>query len=115
VNTTSYERQIDRGFTLVEILVVIVILGTLAVVVAFSVQGVSDPGEPTACGVDARTLTQAADVYMTRQQVDVLPAIGTSADQYELFLVDVGLIKQVSTSHDLHADGTVTETGNPCT
>ena len=98
-----------------EILVVIVILGILAVVVAFSVRGVADRGETTACGADADTLTTAANVYMTQERVDALPAIGSSANRYELFLIDTGLIKQVSTKYDLREDGSVTTTGQPCT
>ena len=47
--------------------------------------------------------------------VQVLPAIGTSDNRYELFLIDAGFIKQVSTKYDLHEDGTVTTTGEPCT
>ena len=104
----------DRGFTLVEILVVIVILGILAVVVTFSVRGVTQRGEASACGADSRTLSQAAAVYMAQEQTNAIPAIGTSANRYELFLVDFGLIRQVSTKYDLHADGTVTTSGQPC-
>ena len=115
VNGTPSPQRRDRGFTLVEILVVIAILGVLAVVVAFSVRGVTDRGESAACGADARTLTQAADVYMAQESTDVLPAIGTSANRYELYLIDAGLLKQVSTKYDLQADGTVVTNGQPCT
>ncbi|HYN32069.1 MAG TPA: prepilin-type N-terminal cleavage/methylation domain-containing protein [Ilumatobacteraceae bacterium] len=114
-STNRANDRADRGFTLVEILVVIVVLGILAVVVAFSVRGVTDRGETSACGSDATTLTTAADVYMAQQRVDVLPAIGASANRYELFLIDTGLIKQVSTKYDLHEDGTISTTGQPCT
>ena len=114
MNTTPTSRT-DRGFTLVEILVVIVILGILATVVAFSVRGVTNRGEVSACGADAKTLTTAADVYMAQESVDVLPAIGTSENRYELFLIDAGFIKQVSTKYDMHEDGTITTTGEPCT
>jgi general secretion pathway protein G len=113
VNESPHHRT-DRGFTIVEILVVIVILGILATVVLFTVRGVTERGERSACAGDARTLTTAADAYMAEKRLTEVPALGTSDDRYELFLVDVGMIRQVSTYFDLHADGTVTTTGEPC-
>ena len=97
-----------------EILVVIVVLGILATVVLFTMRGVTDRGEQSACVSDARTLTTAADTWMAQESRNEVPALGASADRYELFLVDVGMIKQVSTYWNLNADGTVTTTGDPC-
>ena len=97
-----------------EILVVIVVLGILATVVLFTVRGVTDRGEQSACAGDARTLTTAADTWMAQESRNEVPARGTSADRYELFLVDKGMIRQVSTYWNLQANGTVTTTGNPC-
>jgi prepilin-type N-terminal cleavage/methylation domain-containing protein len=113
VNESQHPRA-DRGFTIVEILVVIVILGIVATVTVFAVRGVTNRGQDSACVGDARTLTLAADAYMAQERLDEVPALGTSDDRYELFLVDVGMIKQVSTYFDLQADGTVTTTGEPC-
>ena len=42
-------RENEGGFTLVELLIVIVILGILAAVVVFSVTGIKDRGEASAC------------------------------------------------------------------
>lgn len=39
----------DQGFTLIELLVVITILGILAAVVVFSVGGLGDKGQASAC------------------------------------------------------------------
>ena len=50
-----------------EILVVIVVLGILATVVLFTMRGVTDRGEQSACVSDARTLTTAADTWMARK------------------------------------------------
>jgi len=113
VNEPHHPRT-NRGFTIVEILVVIVILGILATVVLFTVRGVTERSETSACTGDARTLTTAADAYMAQERLAEVPALGTSVDRYELFLVDVGMIRQVSTYFDLAADGTVTTTGDPC-
>ena len=38
------EKNQDKGFTLVELLIVIVILGILATVTVFAVRGITDPG-----------------------------------------------------------------------
>ena len=113
VNEMHHSRA-DRGFTIVEILVVIVILGILSVAVVFTVRGVTDRGEQSACAGDERTLETAADAYMAQEGLDEVPALGTSDDRYELYLVDVGMIKQVSTYFDLAADGTATTNGEPC-
>ncbi len=115
MNPPHKQRPIDPGFTLVEILVVIVILGILATVVVFAVRGVTDRGEKSACAGDASILTTAADAWMAQESIDEVPALGASADRYELYLVDVGMIRQVSTYWNLNADGTVTTTGQPCT
>ena len=42
----------DKGFTLVELLIVIVILGILATVTVFAVRGITDQGEANACAVE---------------------------------------------------------------
>ena len=51
----------EKGFTLVELLVVIVILGILAAIVVFSVRGINDKGEESACKTDVNMLTTAQE------------------------------------------------------
>jgi hypothetical protein len=51
---------------------------------------------------------------MSREQVDVLSAMGVSANRYELALIDAGHLDQVSTKYNLHEDGTVTANGHSC-
>jgi general secretion pathway protein G len=50
------ENNQDKGFTLVELLIVIVILGILATVTVFAVRGITDKGQENACSVELRTL-----------------------------------------------------------
>jgi prepilin-type N-terminal cleavage/methylation domain-containing protein len=84
----------EAGFTLIELLVVIVILGILAAVVVFSVGGIGDKGQASACKIDTRTLRTAEEAYL---------AGPNSGGQYtdEATLVSGGFLSQQSTYHDI--------------
>ena len=57
-------QQADRdGFSLVELLVVIVILGILSAVVVFAVRAITDRGEQASCATDARVLSGAQEAH----------------------------------------------------
>ncbi|NDZ78870.1 prepilin-type N-terminal cleavage/methylation domain-containing protein [Streptomyces sp. SID10853] len=53
----------EAGFTLIELLVVIVILGILAAVVVFSVRGINDKGQGSACKTDKSTIQTAEEAF----------------------------------------------------
>jgi prepilin-type N-terminal cleavage/methylation domain-containing protein len=64
------ENKQDKGFTLVELLIVIVILGILATVTVFAVRGITDRGQENACSVEKRTLDTAIEAYYAQNQTD---------------------------------------------
>jgi len=80
-------KKSDRGFTLVELLIVIVILGILATVTVFAVRGITNKGKESACAADEKTLQVAAEAY--NAQTGVYPA--TIAD-----METAGLLKDAS-------------------
>lgn len=59
-------RHQDQGFTLIELLIVIVILGTLAGVVVFSVRGITDRGDESACEANVTTAQTAVEAYYAK-------------------------------------------------
>jgi prepilin-type N-terminal cleavage/methylation domain-containing protein len=67
------ENNQDKGFTLVELLIVIVILGILATVTVFAVRGITDKGQENACSVEQRTLDTAIEAFYAQNQAD--PAV----------------------------------------
>lgn len=56
----------DGGFTLVELLIVIVVLSILAAIVVFSLTGVTPRATASACSSDARTVDEATIAWAMR-------------------------------------------------
>ena len=57
------KRSGEGGFTLVELLIVIVILGILAAIVVLAIGGLSDTASNAACNSGIKTLSSAEDAY----------------------------------------------------
>jgi hypothetical protein len=104
----------DRPFSLVEAVVVVVVLVVLSAVMVLGLRGVGDPVARTACESERQMLESAAVSYMARVPFAELPALGTSGDRHELFLIDAGLLAQVSPAWNLDAAGAVVPAGQPC-
>ncbi|MEE9135759.1 MAG: type II secretion system major pseudopilin GspG, partial [Gammaproteobacteria bacterium] len=60
---TRYPTVFQQGFTLIEIMVVVVILGILAALIAPNVIGRIDEARVTAAGTNIRTIESALQLY----------------------------------------------------
>ncbi len=96
------EKQ-DKGFTLVELLIVIVILGILATVTVFAVRGITDQGQTSACAADKKTLEVAVEAWYAQN--------GTLTTITEAALVP-GLLRAQSTTYDVTSTGGVVAAPN---
>jgi prepilin-type N-terminal cleavage/methylation domain-containing protein len=63
------DNKQDKGFTLVELLIVIVILGILATVTVFAVRGITDQGKQNACATEEKTILTATEAYYAQNGV----------------------------------------------
>jgi len=87
----------DKGFTLVELLIVIVILGILATVTVFAVRGITDQGQQSACKADQKTLEVAVEAYYAQ--------FGKTVAATDALLVSSELLRSPSTTFAVAADG----------
>ena len=92
---TDNRRRDDRGFTLVELLIVIVILGVLATITVFAVRGITDQGEESACAAEWKNLETAQEANMAQRGEYV-----TEAE-----LVANGLLRNQSSTVDITLSG----------
>jgi len=60
----------DKGFTLVELLIVIVILGILAAVTVFAVRGITDKSQSNSCATEKRAIETATEAYFADKGTD---------------------------------------------
>ena len=95
----------DEGFSLIELLIVIVILGIVGTVVVVSVRGINDRGQDAACAQDARILATAVEAYIAQEGSAIIPATGSGADRYERTLVEAGLTRDMSQYWDVATEG----------
>ncbi|GAA1976578.1 prepilin-type N-terminal cleavage/methylation domain-containing protein [Nocardioides panacihumi] len=63
LNRARNLREEEGGFTLIELVIVILVLGILAGIVVFSVRGVQDHGEVAACKTEVRTVDTAVEAF----------------------------------------------------
>ena len=68
------KNLVQRGFTLVELLVVIVILGVLAAVVVFAVGGITNTSKSSACKIEVRTINTATQAFYANNGSSAYPA-----------------------------------------
>lgn len=108
-SSVTAARKNDEGFTLVELLVVIIVLGILASIVVFGVAKFRSDSQTAACKADMKQVSTAADAYYAKN--NAYPAGATDADRIGVLVTDKYLkTAPAATTITLAADGTVAGT-----
>jgi prepilin-type N-terminal cleavage/methylation domain-containing protein len=86
----------EEGFTLIELMIVIVILGILAGIVLFAVGGITDRGTSAACKTDQSTISTAVQAYVAKHGTnpnDLVPTLTDPAGGDQFLKWDDSFVK----------------------
>jgi prepilin-type N-terminal cleavage/methylation domain-containing protein len=89
----------ESGFTLVELLVVIAILGILAGIAVFSVAGIANNGQASACATEKSTIITAEEAYFGKTNSYGTLANLTSGTNAFLATTPTWYVPQVAAPH----------------
>ncbi len=99
-------RRADDGFSMIELLVVIVVLGILATIVVAAVNGATSSAQRTSCVADVKVIDKAEQLFETEN----------TGYATETQLVDAGYLHSPSALHDvtITTDGYAVVATNSC-